>query len=174
MIYKKSLFALLSIICIGSMAGYTQERLSEHILTVDSSFQFNVDFQAEEFTWLTGTWKGTGLGGTVEEVWSEPYEGHMFGIFRYHRGKRLLFSEFCSISNLGDGLKYRVRHFTETFEGWEEKDEYASFPLIYTEPNVAYFDGATFKREGNQLTIYVYINSGEGGREEEFIYQLSE
>ncbi len=98
----------------------------------------------------------------------------MFAIFRYHRGNRLLFSEFCTLSNLGDGLKYRVRHFTETFEGWEEKDEYASFPLIYTEPNVAYFDGATFLREGNQLTIYVFIESGDGGREEQFIYQLSE
>ena len=32
-------------------------------------------------------------------------------------------SEFCSISNVGDGLKYRVRHFTETFEGWEENQE---------------------------------------------------
>lgn len=159
------------VIVLSFQIAKAQEKISPHIYSVDSTYKFDRSVQVEALSWLSGTWKGQGLGGEVDEIWSEPEYGHMVGMFRYHRANRLLFSEFCSIANLGDGLKYKVKHFTDTFTGWEEKDDFVEFPLIMLKEQAAYFDGATFIREGDTLTVYVYIMSEGVGREEKFVYQ---
>ncbi len=46
--------------------------------------------------------------------------------------------------------------------GWEEKDKFVRFPLVRLADNEAYFSGLTFRREGEELLIYiVLVRDGE-------------
>ena len=36
----------------------------------------------DDFAWLAGHWRGEGLGGVCEEVWSQPLAGTMMGSCR--------------------------------------------------------------------------------------------
>ncbi|MFT6865457.1 MAG: hypothetical protein ACJA08_000275 [Cyclobacteriaceae bacterium] len=60
--------------------------------------------------WLTGTWKGPGFGGTMEEIWSEPdADGKLMGMFRYSYSSGVVqFYEFWVLDDSGMKLK----HFT--------------------------------------------------------------
>ncbi len=147
---------------------------TENIMTWGEDSRTNRGHSLEELSWIAGQWVGAGLGGEVEEIWSVPAYGHMFGLFRMHSEEGLSFSEFCSISETLDGIEYRVKHFSENFHGWEEKDDYVSFPLIDIEGQTAYFDGATFQRVGDVLTVYVAIGDKGKMSEAAFVYELNE
>ena len=45
------------------------------------------DVDVEDFAWLAGYWRGEGLGGVCEEIWSEPLAGSMIGLFRLVRNR---------------------------------------------------------------------------------------
>jgi hypothetical protein len=44
-----------------------------------------------DVAWLAGSWEGEGLGGTVDEVWSEPGGGAMVGYFRLVKDGKAVF-----------------------------------------------------------------------------------
>lgn len=149
----------------------TQDKMSEHIYTGDNMITPNLSYSTDQLEWLSGSWKGTGLGGDVEEIWSTPKNGQMIGLFRYDQGDELVFTEHCAITDSPSGVKFRVRHFSNNFHGWEDKEQFVEFPLLFTDGQKAYFDGITVMREGDQLLIYVFIESDGTGKEELFSYQ---
>jgi hypothetical protein len=44
-----------------------------------------------DFAWLVGRWQGEGLGGAMDEVWSDSEGGAMVGYFRLVRGRNISF-----------------------------------------------------------------------------------
>ena len=82
------------------------------------------------------------------------------------------FYEFLIISEVDSSLVLRLKHFHADLKGWEEKDDMVTFPLVGIEDGLAYFDGITFKRLGqNRLQIYLAQRKNDGTIHElEFMY----
>ena len=166
------LFTIFFLCLSNAFLLHGQELISEHIMTVDSSFEYNADYRVATLDWIAGSWEGIGLGGEVEEIWTAPKNGQMLCLFRYDNGGEMIFSEHCTMMDTPDGVKFRVRHFNGDFTAWEDKEKFIEFPLIATEGQTAYFDGCTFIREGAILKIYVFIEHEGVGQEELFEYRL--
>lgn len=58
-----------------------QERQTANTLKAPADFAGPAATLAD-MKWLVGHWKGTGLGGVSEEIWTEPAGGVMMGMYR--------------------------------------------------------------------------------------------
>ena len=84
----------------------------------------------------------------------------MQGIFTLSKDGSLSFSEAMTLVEEEGSLILKVKHFTPEFVGWEEKEDYVSFPLVKLGENEAYFRGLTFRRKGaDELSIYIVLTS---------------
>lgn len=124
-----------------------------------------------DIAWLAGYWRGEGLGGAVEEVWSLPSGDRMQGIFTLAREGGPVFSEAMQLVEEDGSLLLKVKHFTPDFVAWEEKEEYVRFRLVKLAENEAYFSGLTFRRKGDELLIYIVLTSGETRTEHELRFR---
>jgi len=115
----------------------------------------------QDFAWLSGNWQGQGLGGFSEENWQAPQGGSMLGTFRQHKLDKPWFYEFMLLLEVDGTVQLQVKHFTPEGKGWEEKDDFLTFRLVQVGPNEAYFEGLTFRRQGDQLEIYLAMTSKE-------------
>jgi hypothetical protein len=127
-----------------------------------------------ELTWLSGYWEGSGLGGECDEVWIPQQDKSMAGIFRYSREGVLVFSEYMIIEEIGKSLSLKLKHFNRDLSPWEEKDEWVEFKLIKIVGETAWFDGLTYKREQDKLSVWILLDTGGDERIEEFIYHKSQ
>lgn len=123
-----------------------------------------------DVAWLTGYWKGDGLGGISEELWMPPMADRMYGTYTLVKDDAVVFTETMLLVESEGSLVLRVKHFDPAFIGWEEKDGYVSFPLVKLADNEAYFNGLTFRRNGDELTIYLVLTSG--GERTEHAFRL--
>ena len=121
-----------------------------------------------ELGWLVGTWTGEGIGGAkATEVYSPPGAGTLAGHFVQEDGKGgIAFFELMQIAEVDGSLVYRLKHFTSELAGWEEKDEYVSFPLVEIGANAAWFDGLTLRRDGDMLISAVRVEQRDGSVQE--------
>jgi len=165
---------LLFILMISLVVLHGQSFVSEHIMSVDSNYMPSIDYSVKDVAWISGYWVGEGLGGHVEELWSNPRNGKMICAFRYDNGEEMIFSEHVTMTNTDKGISMLVKHFSADFSAWEEKEEYVEFPIIKIDGQTAYFNGCTFVREGDHLNIYVLIGEDGSSKEELFSYDLSE
>ncbi|MEM7205407.1 MAG: DUF6265 family protein [Planctomycetota bacterium] len=117
-----------------------------------------VEASIEDFAWLAGSWRGTGLGGACEEMWSAPMAGTMMGCFRLVRGEEVAFYEMLMLGQDEEGFALKVKHFTADFTAWEEKADCVRFALESVEDGRADFKGLKLRREGNVLEIEVRLN----------------
>lgn len=110
----------------------------------------------EDVSWLIGYWRGEGLGGETEEVWSKPSAGSMMGMFRLNKGGKPWFYELITIAEEDGSLLMRLKHFGPDLTGWEEKGPGLSFPLVAIGPDAAFFDGITY-RKSDEDTLQVFV-----------------
>lgn len=158
------LFPILFLIFL-STALFAQSQLTEHTLKLDDPANMP-EASIEDMAWLAGRWLGDGFGGVIEETWNPPLGGTMVATFRLVSEGKPVFYEICLIEPEGSSLVYKVKHFNPGLTGWEEKDEYVTFPLVKLEPNTAYFDGLTMKLEGNTCQLYLAMEQKDGSHEE--------
>ncbi|MCI0639595.1 MAG: DUF6265 family protein [Gemmataceae bacterium] len=127
-----------------------------------------------DMAWLAGAWRGEGLGGVCEEIWSPPLAGSMIGMFRLVKADKLAFSEFMTIAEENGSLLLKIRHFDPQFKGWEEKDQFVRFPLVKMGTNEAYFSGLTIRKNSDGgLRIYLAMKLKGEVKEEEFVFRPS-
>jgi hypothetical protein len=123
--------------------------------------------------WLTGAWKGTGMGGLADEMFTEPAGGAMIGTFRLLVKDAVVFYQFLTIVEEGGSLALKLKHFNPDLSGWEEKDRHVTFRLVRVTPTDAFFGGLTFRRVGNdRLQIFLAQRMSDGAvREQTFDLQ---
>lgn len=130
--------------------------------------------QVADFAWLAGRWTGEGLGGRVEEVWSEPDAGSMVGYFRLVKDGKPVFYEIMTLLEADGSVEMRLKHVNPDMTGWEEKNGYVTFKLVKQDETGAYFSGLTFKRVGpDRIDGYLALRSRTDNtvREEQFTYR---
>jgi len=123
----------------------------------------------DQMKWLVGHWKGTGLGGVSEEMWSEPAGGVMMGMYRLVINGRPSFYEFIHLAEENGSLVMKLKHFNADLTAWEEKERFVTFRLVKIGANEAHFDGLTFRRSVDRLQIFLALRDKAGAvREEAF------
>ena len=130
--------------------------------------------QIADLAWLAGRWVGEGLGGTMDEVWSEPAGGAMVGYFRLVRDGKPVFYEIMTLLESENSLEMRLKHVNPDMTGWEEKTGYVTFRLVRQDATGAYFEGLTFKRDGpDRIDGYIALRDRASGtvREERLTYR---
>lgn len=125
-----------------------------------------------EFKWLTGSWVGEGLGGQVEEVWSEPVGGSMVGHFRLVRDGKPVFYELLTLIEVEGSVEMRIKHMNPDMTGWEEKNDFLTFKLVKHDTSGAYFGPFTIQRTGpNSWEGFLAMTQGGVTREEKFVFR---
>ena len=158
----------LAVVLPGS-ATFAQSALTENTLALDESAprpQGSIDSLA----WLAGSWRGQGLGGEVEEIWSRPSAGSMMGGFKLSQKGEPTFYEMILLLEDDSGLTLKLKHFNPDFSGWEEKDDFVTFPLVKLGKQEAYFRGLTYKRVGDQLHVFLALRREDGLHEMPFVF----
>jgi hypothetical protein len=122
-----------------------------------------------DLAWLSGRWVGEGLGGQAEETWSEPLAGAMVGYFRLVKDGKPVFYEIMTLLEDQGSVEMRLKHVNPDMTGWEEKNDFVTFRLVRHEGTSAFFNGLTFRRQGDSLEIFLALRSGETVREEKFV-----
>ena len=128
----------------------------------------------DDVSLIQGTWTGPGFGGTCEEVWTAPRGGGMMGMFQLVNDDGIVFYELCQIVPEEGSLALKLKHFNADLTGWETQDETVDFPLVKLEGTTAWFEGLTYKREGDTLHVWVAFESEPGKKEEGYVqFQLN-
>jgi hypothetical protein len=149
--------------------------LTPNILSLDENAT-SPPAKINDVAWIAGHWHGEAFGGMAEEIWSHPNNGTMMGMYRLIKDDSVVFYEFFTISEENGSLILRLKHFNPNLEGWEEKSESISFPLVKFDATNIYLDGMTFKREGeDKIHVFVRKRSKDGILGElKFHYQRSD
>ena len=168
-IMRTALIAVLFILGLVSVA-LGQSRHTQNTLKLDDQ---NIRPKAtiESVSWLVGSWKGEAFGGTFEEVWTEASSSTMVGMFKLMHNNKPTMYEFELIVEEKGSLTVQLKHFNADLSGWEEKDQFISFPLVKLTENAAYFEGLTYLRDGpDRLKVYVVVGQDGVVREEAMLF----
>ena len=161
--------AILLLVAVSTSASIAQEKLTDNTFKkVDSPPKASL----EDFAFLAGVWRGTGLGGEVEETWTEPLAGSIVGTFKLVRNGEPSFYELMVIAQRDETVDLRLKHFNADMTGWEEKDDYLTFSLVSVSENEANFGGLTYRlTEDDRLEVYLAMRSGGETQEVAFEFE---
>lgn len=151
-----------------SPQAFAQRALTENTWQLDKETKSPPKGRLNEVAWLSGTWQGKGLGGDCEEWWGEGRDGNMQGAFRFDLNGKLIFTEHFVLSEEGESLLLRLKHFGPALKGWEEKDACVEFKLVEVKEREVRFEGLTYRLvDPNHLEAYVVVGTEGGEKKEE-------
>jgi hypothetical protein len=137
--------------------------------------------KVEDLRFLAGQWKTEIWGGTGEEVWTQPLNGNMTCMFRFHSKGKLAFTEFITLDETAEGPVMYMRHFYPGLKAWEEKDGALAWKVLEHKPNMVLFGrdvaGGTSARvrytlESPDSLVCVLVRTKDGKTQEDtFRYQ---
>jgi hypothetical protein len=168
---RQKLLLLLTCVLISSSV-WAQERYTENTLKLSSGKEPPAA-KIEDVNWLAGTWTGEAMGGFSEEIWSLPKGGAMVGVYRFVKKEKVVFYELMTIVEERGSLVLRLKHFNPSLAGWEEKDKTIDFQLVSKTAKAIYFEGMTYKLEGdNAVAIFLAAKKKDGTiSEEKFVHR---
>lgn len=116
--------------------------------------------------WLAGSWDGEGMGGRVQESWSQPVGGQMLGQFALSMEGKPVFYLVMLIDEHAGGLRFRVKHLEPTFATREDRDQSLEFAFVEAAPDGLVFKGMSLVRQGaDGLVIIVRMTQGGVARD---------
>jgi len=162
--------SLLFVLILFPLVGLAQN----NVMHSDKEFHA-YEARISDVAWIHGHWKGEALGGIVEELWSLPLGGSMMGSFKLVSEGEVNFYELQTISEENGSLVFRLKHFGNQLDGWEEKEKPEDQVLIKLTDSRAYFDGITFEKVGDKgLNIYVVFEQKGQMTEAKFAYEKAD
>ncbi len=125
-----------------------------------------------DVAWMVGSWYGEAFGGTFEEAWNPASAGSMVGFFKLMDDtKSVSFYELMLLVEEEGSLNLKVKHFTDAFVAWEEKEDYVTFRLVNIEDGVVHFSGLSFHRiNDDEIHAYLALHDEEKLWEEKLVY----
>ena len=124
-----------------------------------------------QLSWLTGCWKGTGLGGEVEECWLRSPDGKFTSVFQSVKDGQQRFSEIVMIAEFNGTLAMRVKHFDPAFTQWEsDQGVGVTFPFVDIGENYIQFDGLRYELIDGVLHVTLDMKKDNEVHQAKFIY----
>lgn len=158
--------ASLLILVLLSFAGLHAQDKFENTVSYDS-LKGSPQATLDDVVWIAGHWRGEAFGGITEELWSPPLGESMMFVFKLVDNGKVGFYESGGIIEQDGTLLLRLKHFDNSFHGWEKKDETVDFKLVKMEGNKVYFDDFTFEKiSDEEINLYVVVGHGNGSEEE--------
>ena len=148
-------------------------------LLADGNIKYLADGDAspkakiDQVSWIAGNWEGEAFGGQTEEIWSKPSAGSMMAVFKLTKDNQVSFYEIEIIREVNNSLVLELKHFSKELEGWEDKKEKVSFPLVKLGENVVYFDGMTFKKISDDI-LHVFVDIEDKGKHTEVLFEYNQ
>ena len=128
--------------------------------------------QLEQLAWLTGCWKGTGLGGEVEECWLRSPDDRFTSVFQMMKDGQQKFSEIVMIAEFGGKLGMRVKHFDPAFNQWEsDKGEGPTFTFVEMGDNFIQFEGLRYELIDGVCHVTLDMKNGDETHQVNFLYK---
>jgi hypothetical protein len=78
-------------------------------------------FDVGELGFMVGAWRGESDEDIFEEHWMQPIEDNMTGMFRWLKKGEIFVYEIMAFVKQDNNVRFFLRHFSKSFEGWEEK-----------------------------------------------------
>lgn len=159
-----NIFSLAIGIAVIGMAStsWSAEPRTEHTYQLEPD-ETRPSATLDDASWLVGSWAGTAFGQNFEEVWNPPSAGSMIGLFKLYGDDGVTFYEILLLSVEDGTLSLKVKHFSEDFTAWEEKEDYVNFRLVKKEHDALHFGGLSFYRRGDDsIDGYIVMRNGEG------------
>jgi hypothetical protein len=127
--------------------------------------------QLDQLSWLNGCWKGTGLGGEVQECWVSSADGVFTSVFQMAKDGKQQFSEIVTIAEFEGTLGMRVKHFDPSFNQWEsDQGVGVTFPFVEMGDNFIQFDGLRYELIDAVLHVTLDMKQGDGTHQVKFVY----
>ena len=160
--HPKTTWSLCLVLLALAHGALGQSQNTENTLKLDDPAT-RPEASIEDLAWLVGTWRGEGLGGTVEEVWTAPTADTMMGVFKAARDGEVQFYEILILVQEEGSLTLKLKHFHPDLKGWEEKDEVVEFPLVAIKEREALFSGLTYRRTKDDA-LHAFVATSREGR----------
>lgn len=159
-------------VCLLAHDAHSAERYTANTLQLTPG-ERSTPASLSEMSWLTGVWRGSGLGADNEEIWSAPRADVMIGMYRMIQDGVPVLFEFLMLRQIEGSLVLQLKHFDSQLHGWEERDQSMTFPFVAQRGARMYFSGVTFERvSGDDLIVYVAVKAADGSvHEMEFRYK---
>lgn len=107
-----------------------------------------------DVAFMTGHWIGGDPGDLSEEVWSAPEGDSLIGMWRYVAKGRTRIYEILTLTQEGENVVLRIRHFDRKLVSREEKDRAVELPLVSKSANEAVFEGPEYNVKGKVRLTY--------------------
>lgn len=167
---NKSKLITLSTLLFLSLQCFAQDSFENVLQFDEATGSPKADLTA--VAWIAGHWRGEALGGVVEEIWSSPLGGSMMASFKLVVDDQVKFYEIETIMQHGETLILKLKHFSSSLHGWEEKEETVDFKLVKVTDNKVFFDGMTFEKVSDgEMNVYVVIGDEGKKQEAKFSYK---
>jgi len=132
----------------------------------------------EDLAWFAGHWIGKVADDDVEEVWTQPSNGSLLGMFRWFRDGEIRVIEIITIANFEGNTCMKFKHLDANLTSWEAKDETTDFVLVEAIPNRSTFLEASkeqwliYERNGDKLTVHFERDDGTPSVKAPFEYNV--
>ena len=134
-------------------AALTSARADEALSPADNGPSLN------GLHWLVGSWRGTGLGGEIEEHWLAARGGTMLGTFRLVRARGAQVVEYVMITEEPGRVVMRFRHFNTDYTTWEN-DRPLEFTLVRLSDHEAVFHSEVPSQHAPRRITYRLTEEG--------------
>ncbi len=153
-----------------SGAVFAQSLRTEHTYQLDDSESRPMASLAD-VSWLVGSWSGEAFGSNFEEVWNPASAGSMVGMWKLLKDDQVVFYELMLLVEEEGSLSIKVKHFSEDFTAWEDKEEFIRFQLVKIAADEVHFAGLSFYRiDENEIHAYIVMTHDGEVREEKMTY----
>ncbi len=153
-----------------SSTVFAQSLRTEHTYQLDDSAS-RPTATLEDVSWLVGSWSGEAFGSNFEEVWNPASAGSMVGMWKLLKDDQVVFYELMLLVEEEGSLSIKVKHFSEDFTAWEDKEEFIQFRLVRITADEIHFAGISFYRiNDDEIHAYIVMKHDGEVREEKMTY----
>lgn len=148
-----------------SILPFLTALLSANVATASDN-----ELSFEAMSWLTGCWKGTGLGGQVEECWLQSDDNRLTGVFQLTKDGKQQFSEIVMIADFDGETGMRVKHFDASFNQWESDQQTGhTFPLVSIDTYSIQFEGLRYELINDVCHVTLNMRTGDAISKVQFV-----
>ena len=95
----------------------------------------------------------------------------MVGMWKLLKDNQVVFYELMLLVEEEGSLSIKVKHFSEDFTAWEDKEEFVQFRLVKIAADEIHFAGLSFYRiDDNEIHAYIVMKHDGEVREEKMTY----